>query len=484
MQPILTQFRSAAFALVLGVGCATSLEVEPIPISANSDHQITQLALDLSAARSREIDLLSPSWFGRAEAAYAEARELRREEEDVADVLGAVVEGNVALDRAEASADIARTTLSEAWRARTQALKAGAPRLGAPFEQVESEFRELAREIEADDLGDARSGRGDLAARYKVLELRAIKERTLGSTRQILERAQEEGASERVPDAYEAAKRELDQVDALIDRQHYADEATRERAEEARFHVRRAFELNRAIRAIETRGAEAVVLEWERRLLRLEDALGLPDRRDWSFENRWASIQPVASSLRSDRDFVVDQNTRLRSELTDARNEVTRLTGRNRSLAREQEFNELFAQARDHFAPGEAEVYRQAGQLVIRLHALDFPVGEATIRPEDHDLLTKVQRAIRTFGSPRVTIEGHTDSTGGAALNERLSQERADAVRDYLVANYVLPSHRIVAVGRASEDPLASNETPEGRALNRRIDVILDTRRILFIASQ
>jgi hypothetical protein len=102
MQPILTQFRSAAFALVLGVGCATSLEVEPIPISANSDHQITQLALDLSAARSREIDLLSPSWFGRAEAAYAEARELRREEEDVADVLGAVVEGNVALDRAEA----------------------------------------------------------------------------------------------------------------------------------------------------------------------------------------------------------------------------------------------------------------------------------------------------------------------------------------------------------------------------------------------
>jgi outer membrane protein OmpA-like peptidoglycan-associated protein len=111
-------------------------------------------------------------------------------------------------------------------------------------------------------------------------------------------------------------------------------------------------------------------------------------------------------------------------------------------------------------------------------------VGEATIAPADYRLLTKVQRAIRTFGNPRVTIEGHTDSTGGAALNERLSQERAESVRDYLVANNVLPMHRIVAVGRASEDPLATNETKEGRALNRRIDVILDTRRILFIASK
>jgi outer membrane protein OmpA-like peptidoglycan-associated protein len=258
----------------------------------------------------------------------------------------------------------------------------------------------------------------------------------------------------------------------------------REHAEGARFYARRALELNRAVRGIGTRGAEVVALETEQHLRRLGDALGLPDRRDRSFENRWEAIESAAAALQSDREFVVGQNTKLRTELENSRNEVAQLTGKNRSLARERAFNQLFAEARDQFSPDEAEVYRQGGQLIIRLRALDFPVGETTIAPESYSLLTKLQRAIRTFGSPMVTIEGHTDSTGGTALNERLSQGRAESVRDYLVANKVLPSHRIVAVGRASEDPLASNETKEGRALNRRIDVILDTRRIFFIASK
>lgn len=287
-----------------------------------------------------------------------------------------------------------------------------------------------------------------------------------------------------MPEAYSLAEQRLQQAAVFIERQRYADAAMQEHAEGARFHARRAFELNRAVRAIGMRSGEAVVLEREQQLRRLGEALGLPDRRDRSFESRWAAIQSAAQSLRSDRDFVVDQNATLRSELTDARNEVAQLTGKNRELTREQELDELFARARDQFEPDEAEVYRQDGQLIIRLRALEFPVGEATVGPEDYALLAKVQRAIRTFGSPMVTIEGHTDSTGGEALNQRLSRQRAEAVRDYLVANQVLPVHRIIAVGRASHDPLASNETAEGRALNRRIDVILDTRRILFIAAK
>ena len=63
--------------------------------------------------------------------------------------------------------------------------------------------------------------------------------------------------------------------------------------------------------------------------------------------------------------------------------------------------------------------------------------------------------------------------TGSDEVNEHLSQKRAEAVREYLVANRTLPYDRIVAVGYGSMRPLASNETIEGRAINRRIDVIL-----------
>ena len=64
-------------------------------------------------------------------------------------------------------------------------------------------------------------------------------------------------------------------------------------------------------------------------------------------------------------------------------------------------------------------------------------------------------------------------STGSDEVNEHLSQKRAEAVREYLVANRTLPYDRIVAVGYGSMRPLASNETVEGRAINRRIDVIV-----------
>ena len=93
--------------------------------------------------------------------------------------------------------------------------------------------------------------------------------------------------------------------------------------------------------------------------------------------------------------------------------------------------------------------------------------------PKNYELLSIVQKSIRTFGEPDVVIEGHTDSTGSDEVNEHLSQQRAEAVRQYLVANRTLPYDRIVAVGYGSMRPLASNQTAEGRAINRRIDVIV-----------
>jgi len=111
--------------------------------------------------------------------------------------------------------------------------------------------------------------------------------------------------------------------------------------------------------------------------------------------------------------------------------------------------------------------------LVIRLKAIQFPVGKYHIMPSNYALLSKVQRAIRTFGEPNVVIEGHTDSTGSHELNEHLSHQRAEAVRAYFVANGILRGERVVAVGYGSKRPLASNATANGRAINRRIDMII-----------
>jgi outer membrane protein OmpA-like peptidoglycan-associated protein len=142
-------------------------------------------------------------------------------------------------------------------------------------------------------------------------------------------------------------------------------------------------------------------------------------------------------------------------------------------LAAERRFNELYSEVQNYYDPHEAEVYKQGYQLVIRLKSVKFPVGKAIIMPENYQLLSKVQRSIRTFGEPDVVIEGHTDSTGSAAVNEQLSQERAMAVMEYLLQNRTLPAEKMMSVGYGPDKPLASNATAEGRAINRRIDVII-----------
>jgi outer membrane protein OmpA-like peptidoglycan-associated protein len=145
-----------------------------------------------------------------------------------------------------------------------------------------------------------------------------------------------------------------------------------------------------------------------------------------------------------------------------------------RKLEEERKFNQKFIEIQHYFGADEAEVYKRGNQLIIRLKGIQFPIGKAIIMPENYLLLSKVQRAIKAFDGPSVMVEGHTDSTGNNETNQPLSQQRAKAVQDYLVANKTITSDKIASQGYGSSRPLASNATPDGRAMNRRIDVIIN----------
>ncbi len=99
---------------------------------------------------------------------------------------------------------------------------------------------------------------------------------------------------------------------------------------------------------------------------------------------------------------------------------------------------------------------------------IEFDTGSARIAPESSGLLDQLARAV-TDCDVQVTVEGHTDSTGSAALNERLSLARAQAVRDALVIRGVA-ADLLDAEGYGAAWPVASNETAEGREQNRRIE--------------
>lgn len=106
----------------------------------------------------------------------------------------------------------------------------------------------------------------------------------------------------------------------------------------------------------------------------------------------------------------------------------------------------------------------------VVLEGVTFVTGSAKLTLSSQAPLDRAVAALRERPEQRVVIEGHTDNAGGRDANIRLSKARADAVRAYFIAKGI-PASRLTAVGIGPDQPIASNDTPDGRAKNRRVQL-------------
>lgn len=104
------------------------------------------------------------------------------------------------------------------------------------------------------------------------------------------------------------------------------------------------------------------------------------------------------------------------------------------------------------------------------LKGVNFETNSATLKPESRTILDGVAITIEHCHCSRVSIRGYTDSVGKPEYNQKLSERRANAVKDYLESHGVAPGI-LTAEGFGEENPIASNKTPQGRAENRRVTV-------------
>lgn len=118
-------------------------------------------------------------------------------------------------------------------------------------------------------------------------------------------------------------------------------------------------------------------------------------------------------------------------------------------------------------------VTRNGDNIILNMPSnITFAVDRADVNPEFVDTLGSVALVLKEYKSTMIEIAGHTDSTGSDAYNQRLSQQRAQAVSNVLVANGVQPV-RIDAVGYGESHPIASNSSTTGRQQNRRVELTL-----------
>ncbi|WP_120500490.1 OmpA family protein [Roseovarius sp. EL26] len=131
------------------------------------------------------------------------------------------------------------------------------------------------------------------------------------------------------------------------------------------------------------------------------------------------------------------------------------------------------AELRQNLDSQDIQITNTGDRLILTMpEDVLFNVDSATVSPVLRGDLTTVARSLQDYPDSSVQVIGHTDNTGSADHNQNLSERRANAVSDVLHEGGV-PYNRVQSFGRGEDQPVASNLTDEGRAQNRRVDIVI-----------
>lgn len=460
----------------------------------------------LKAYKNSQADLLSPNHYAEAVENYARAKEDFKKGKETAEVRKRLAEVEAAFKQMDNTLWTGKALFEEVLKAREDALNARAPEFALEdFNAAEELLRAGGAAQESADTELCREKANRAKAKFRESELNAIKKSIMTPAHAAYAAALKAKADKFAPKTCAKAKELLTLADEILNSNRYAVSEATGKAEEAIYQAQHAMRITDLLLSRNLAGEDLILL-YEEGLAKVSRELGYDAAFDQPASDILTTLATSVKSLREEKQQLgrdlQEKQEQLEKEqqahaasLAQAKKQIEELTARSESntalaqqkenalheeLARKQSELQLkeekearIAKIRQMFLPEEAKVLLESNQLIIRLQSLSFPVGKAVIQPGYFGLLSRVQRAIREYPEAKIVIEGHTDSSGDERYNESLSSKRAEAVRSYILSNMVLAADQIDAVGYGESRPVASNDTDEGRAQNRRIDVIL-----------
>ncbi len=479
-------FRKAAESLMLVVLLALCSNLSFAAMEELKEPLFEEASAALRAANTANGAILAPN-------AYKEGAELyRRAEKTLAD--GGSLE-SIRRDLSRATKQFQKSAKSSAvadaafggtLQARADAANAEAATYAPDaWLAAETKFADATTSMEKGRKRSAeRSGEQALEL-FRQAELDAIKANYLNETRALLEKADDIKAERWAPKSFADGSRLLTEAETALNKDRYDTDRPRSLAQQAKHSAKHAIYVSRMADAIDDNDTnlEDLLLAWEASIGKLAAQVDVPVHFDNGQEQAVSTIQSAVVNLQSqialqansisERDEQINalngqvaqlqKNLGNKSEAAEALNQVLAQQERNRMR---------FATVENLFNVDQANVLRKGNTVIVRMIGLTFDSGAASLKSEHDQVLNLLNQAIAEFPGATVVIEGHTDSFGSDKTNLALSQQRAEAVEAYLV-NQGLPAGRLTALGYGESQPVANNESPEGRRRNRRIDVVL-----------
>ena len=440
-----------------------------------------------AAAEAADSELLAPRTWERGLSEYTDAEVALERGRNIETVRSNASDAARYFNEATEKARLARTALAQVMKSRQDAANARAPDLSPDlWQQAQRKFADAIRLMERGDLKNAKRRDIEATTLYREAELVAIKAQYLSETRRLLADADRARVGRYAPITLGKAKQLLADAERELSENRYDTDLPRSLAQQANYEAKHAIYLSEIVRKVRDKDltAEQVVLQWESALRAIAGVADVvpamengPDKLTTElvnyFEGQARQLQALQQEKADNEIRIADMEEELRAldeRLGGATAERAALVQRLEAQAR---VKQQFEQIEKMFSSEEAHVFRQGDTIIMRLVGLSFDSGAAQIKPENFDLLAKVEKAIDVFPRSELIIEGHTDSHGGDDLNQTLSQERAESVQQYMINAMRIPTYRLIATGYGETRPVASNETAAGRARNRRIDIMI-----------
>lgn len=428
--------------------CASNVKLADIPSTANPQLEMEKLEADHLKAIQKNIDVLASSEFKKSREWYEEAKSDQASQQSQEEILTDIRKARGFLEQAYKVSENRMEKAPGLFESRQMALQAGASKhseLKDDLESLDEDVSDVAAKLANVDSAKITA----LQERYSVLERRATILAQLGSSQAQLNGAKRDDADDRAPLTYKKAELSLKNAESVI------SSSLRNPA-----------------------GYQSAVAK------ALEDTALLNDVMATIPQNGKDVPESVALTMVAQNRRIKTLDTNLSQSKTESASNTAMMNKKNQALSTELESQgqdltaanaglagqKAMEEARSQFSDDEAEAYQQGGKLVIRLKKVNFASGSSALQGDSIEVLAKVSAIAKSMNASELKVEGHTDSTGTAAQNRSISEKRASTVATYFKTNGF---DDVKSQGFGFQKPIATNKSKEGRAQNRRVDIII-----------
>ena len=357
---------------------------------------------------------------------------------------------------------------------------------------------------------------------YKDAELLGVKGKFLNDLNASFAQAEDKNLDKYAPVTLKKSKQYVQDIETILDANRYDTLKARSNLNQALYELNHGLYLQDLFMKMKEKDKtmEDLVLSWEEPLTKIASEFKIQPSFDKGYDEITSNTISKINEGLAKLDKALKDNQKLSSEMDDLKKSIqdykTKLADaetQNKKLSMDSETlrkttdelnksvedyktrfaklenesqkyktqsqelernNQIIETASQLFLPSEAEIIRNDDLIIIRLVNIVFPANKATLEPQYYNLLGKVQKAIQLFPNGTTSIEGHTDGQGDFKKNLEISQARANAIFQYLMSSMGAESNKITAVGLGGTKPIANNSSEEGRAKNRRIEIVIN----------